>query len=346
MALIPQNDNTTKAKIYAWYESQEGGGHRPHLGASEIGHHCSRYLWYKFRWCFDSNFEGRILKLFRRGHDEEAVFVRELKAIGVEVIDCDDDGNQYDFSEKDNAHFRGSMDGAAKGLPESPGTWHVLEFKTHSDKSFKDLCAKGVQESKPQHFAQMQVYMKWTGMERAMYMAVNKNDDSIYTERIKYEPVTAKQLTEKANQITFSGQPLEGISTRPDWYQCKMCDAYDICHGGKVAKVSCRSCCHSTPQSNGTWLCEKHGHELDNSDQERACEDHLYIPALMPAEMVDGDTNENWVRYKKADGTIFINSSHEAAESYLSHEIEANFAVIGDPKLNMVREGLGAKVAS
>jgi hypothetical protein len=46
---------------------------------------------------------------------------------------------------------------------------------------------KGVKVSKPMHWAQMQVYMLGTKIERALYVAVCKDDDRIYTERVKYD---------------------------------------------------------------------------------------------------------------------------------------------------------------
>ena len=44
------------------------------VGASSIGHKCERYLWYQFRWFFREKFNGRMLRLFDRGHREEARF--------------------------------------------------------------------------------------------------------------------------------------------------------------------------------------------------------------------------------------------------------------------------------
>ena len=55
---------------------------------------------------------------------------------------------------------------------EAPKTWHVLEFKTHGVKSFADLTAKGVVLSKPQHAAQMQIYMHLTGIKRGEIRAL------------------------------------------------------------------------------------------------------------------------------------------------------------------------------
>ncbi len=60
----------------------------------------------------------------------------------------------------------------------------MLEFKTHSAKSFADLAAKGVEASKPQHVAQMQIYMHLTGITRALYVAVCKDTDALHIERV------------------------------------------------------------------------------------------------------------------------------------------------------------------
>lgn len=58
---------------------------RTHLGASLIGHECSRYLWYVFRWCVNEEFSGRMYRLFERGHLEEMRFVKWLEGIGCRV---------------------------------------------------------------------------------------------------------------------------------------------------------------------------------------------------------------------------------------------------------------------
>ena len=63
------------------------------------------------------------------------------------------------------------------GLPGAEKTVHMLEVKTSSDKLFKVLQKEGVEKAKPEHFAQMQIYMKWSldqfcadGCKRALYV--------------------------------------------------------------------------------------------------------------------------------------------------------------------------------
>lgn len=60
---------------------------RKHLGASAIGNRCLRQSWYKFRWAYEERFNGRIRRLFSRGHEEEARLSRWLRMAGVEVRD-------------------------------------------------------------------------------------------------------------------------------------------------------------------------------------------------------------------------------------------------------------------
>jgi hypothetical protein len=76
-------------EIDAYCVETYGDGHRNHLGASLIGNECKRYLWYVFRWCFKENFDGRIYRLFNRGHREEERFINYLEGIGCKVYSDD-----------------------------------------------------------------------------------------------------------------------------------------------------------------------------------------------------------------------------------------------------------------
>ena len=58
---------------------------RTHLGISEIGSECVRQIWYKFRWMKFEEYEGRMLRLFQRGHREESRYINYLEGIGCKV---------------------------------------------------------------------------------------------------------------------------------------------------------------------------------------------------------------------------------------------------------------------
>lgn len=298
MAELPIYSSPTRDAIFAAYEQQAESGFRAHLGASIIGKNCERALWYDFHWTTKAKHPGRVLRLFETGEREEERMVRNLRSIGVTVLEVDPEtGRQFQVQEH-AGHFGGSMDGVGLGIPEAPKTWHVLEFKTHNRKSFRDLSGKGVRESKPQHYAQMQVYMHLTGLDRALYLAVCKDDDDLYAERVIHEPHLAKGLLDKAGRIIAAQTPLARISNDPCWYECRLCDHHSLCHGQGAAEVNCRTCLHSTAVQSG-WHCDLHDKSLDVDEQRTGCSEHLYLPQLVPGEQIDAGIN--WVEYRIGD---------------------------------------------
>lgn len=289
MAPIPQRQADTRTLIFRAIAEGQEDSRRAHLGASVIGRQCERALWYSFRWARSVRHEGRLLRLFARGQLEEDRIVADLRRIGMTVMEVDPDTGRQWTVRDDGGHFGGSMDGVGLGVPEAPATWHLLEFKTHNSKSFAELVKKGVAAAKPEHHAQMQVYMHLSGLTRALYVAVNKDDDDIHCERVRYDAAEAIRLVEKARRIVSADEPLPRISTDPAFYLCRWCDYRDICHGDDMPERNCRTCMHSTAQPGGTWACARDG---EMGDGRAALPCHRFIPPLVPREQVDvrGDT--------------------------------------------------------
>lgn len=311
----------TAAAIDAAVLKRSDDGLRPHLGASLIGRNCNRALWYGFRWTTKMTHEARLLRLFGRGHREEATLTQLLRDAGITVMTVDPNtGRQFDFKD---GHFGGSMDGACVGLPEAPKTWHVIEYKTASLKMFNKLVAEGVKLAKPEHFAQMQVYMLKMGLTRAVYITVCKDDDRLHIERIDFDADFAQSMVDKAQWIISLPTPPDGISTDQTYYICKFCDHKDICHGVSAPAPTCRSCTHSTAVRDGTWSCGKNGNQdIAIADQKTGCAEHIILPALIGrwAKPVDANQEENWVRYEVvgSGGAQFTNGNPESFGEHIS----------------------------
>ena len=199
---------------------------RGHLGFSQIGTPCERDLWYGFRWATLVSFPARMLRLFDRGQKEELRFNEWLRLAGLQVWDVNPNTRKQWRVKEIAGHMGGSLDGVIKGLVESKKP-HVVEQKTHNDRSFKDVVRRGVEASKPQHFSQMQGYMYLMDIEDALYMAINKNDDDLYLERVKLKKIHAKELIKKGRRIITAPLPLGKLSEDPGFYQCKWCDHYN-----------------------------------------------------------------------------------------------------------------------
>lgn len=240
---------------------------RPYLGMSEIGHSCTRFLWYRFRWAFTDEPSTRVRRLFNRGHREEPAIISELEKINYKVSELQ---KQFTYC---YGHVQGHWDGKVENVVEAPKTAHVLEIKTMNDKAFKDVIKKGVKQSKPVYYAQAQLYMGHSKLKRCLFIAVNKNDDSYYIERIKADKTQLFLLNKRAMGVVLAElPPLRPFTST--WYECKWCSAYDICHKGAAPDVSCRMCIEAAPNNTGGWDCGSK--ELSINAQRCACD--LYSP--------------------------------------------------------------------
>ena len=306
MPEIPKNPHTTSEHIIRWYASKPAE-HRPHMGASIIGHACDRAIWLTWRWALNPDHEGRLLRLFETGRQAESRFVEEIRGIGAQVWDVNPQtGKQWSVSAV-NGHFAGSLDGVVKGVPEAPATAAVLECKTHNDKSFKALLSGGVAKSKPQHFDQMQVYMGLMDLERALYVAENKNDSAVYTEWVHFDESRFNWLIDRARRLIEMTGPPPRISLDADNFECKWCNFHAHCHRNVAAQANCRTCCHATPIENSEWRCEVHQGNPPLEAQVKGCGEHILIPGLVPfADPHDG--SDGYVVYRhKETGKLFVN---------------------------------------
>lgn len=247
--------------------------HRSHLGASILGQECNRAIWYNFHWVTKGAFEGRMLRLFNRGHLEEARFIALLLMIGCQIYQQDENGKQFRIQFGDG-HGGGSGDGIAIGVPDiAPGLPALSEFKTHSEKSFIELAGplkdwrdylagkttkfpgKGVKEAKFEHYVQMNLYMHKMGIGHALYVAVNKNTDDLYAEILTVDPILAKMYLDKGEQIIWSKTPPDKLNPSPGFWKCRFCDDKPVCHLGAAPDINCRTCRFSDPAPGGVWQC-------------------------------------------------------------------------------------------
>lgn len=241
---------------------------RSHLGASTLGRECGREVWYSWRWFTFVQHTGRMKRLFQRGHREEPIILASLAAAGISSRTIDDaTGKQFRFIGY-MGHEGGSGDGFLWNVPDIPvGQWALFEAKTHNAKSFaavsklnKEGYNVGLMEKKPEHYAQMQRYMKAWGLNWTVYCGVCKDNDERLWLIVPYEETHAQQVADRAVAIIHSDRPPAKLSETPTFYKCTYCDHKGTCHNGELPHKSCRSCVYSKPVDNGQWACTNPNH--------------------------------------------------------------------------------------
>jgi hypothetical protein len=305
----------TVAAIDAYHEAKNDPWPAIRLSGGTIGKPCERELWFTFRWVdAPERHSGRMLRLFETGHREEARLIADLRNAGVAVFDRDPE-TQKQYSETAlDGHFVAKPDGICTGIVEAPVARHALEIKTHSSKSFAQLTKHGVAVAKPEHVAQMQACMGLLGLERAFYLAKNKDTDELYAERIHFDAAHFAALMAKAERIIRADDPPARISDNPEAFACRFCKHKPVCHEAAPPLRNCRTCLHSSPAPEAGWHCNRHAIPLEKGMQETGCPYHLYLPGLVPGEQIDADEMAETVTYRMADGSTWTDGEGRTIE--------------------------------
>jgi len=251
---------------------------RPYLGCSSAGYRCERRIWLMFRWAVQDRPSGRTLRMFRRGREEERLVLEDLRAIGCVITDCQKEVVLTPY-------IKGHVDGIiTSGLPGHEDEQFVLEIKTFSSNAFTQVMRKGVKEARHDHWVQMQLYMLGLQIPQALYFAVCKDDDRLYTEIVRLDVERAQYILAKLDRLTMENRLPPPISRDPTWWECKGCPAYSFCHEQvPVTERNCRTCAHGAPTSTGLsatpWECRYEPvspQELTVQQQRQGCE--CYMP--------------------------------------------------------------------
>lgn len=281
---------------------------------SQAAAECPRQIWYALRWSSPlEEITGQKARRFATGNCEETRLLDDLEAAGVLVERVDPATGKQFRVELANGWLRGKLDGCVIGLPEAPARRHVVECKSHNDRSFKELLkhappkGEGLKRAKPDHYAQMQLYMCAAGLQRAIYLAVNKNDDALYSERVEYDFAFALALEAKITRIVSSDRAPSRLYDDPKSkaaFACQWCPALTLCHEGAWARRNCRTCLSSEFRDGAIVHCTLHGRDLSYEEQQNGCDKHLYLPALVWGEQIDA--GERWVKYQLVGGNEWI----------------------------------------
>lgn len=302
------------ALIYEGIERNAEDWRRDHLGASLLGHRCDRYLWLTFRWALNPKHDGKQLRLFGRGDREEPELIKNLEDAGMMVAGvCPATERQWGFQD---GHVAGSADAIIYGVPgKDPDQPHLGEFKTHNLKSFTYLKQKRVRSAKPEHFAQMQVYMHKLGLDAGLYVAVCKDNDDIYVEVIDYDRSYAEKRMVRAQAIVDAEEPPPRLTmdAPPCVYTSKdgtrwPCDFWELCHGQAMPERNCRTCAESTPtlgpDGQPVFTCTLNQETLDGLAQRVGCNQQISIPPIINAQVAASHDvgAERTMVYQFADG--------------------------------------------
>lgn len=217
---------------------REQQAEREYLGASRLGIACERALQFEYAKApvdHGRALQGRMLRIFERGHVMEDCMVTWLKAAGFDLRTRKPNGEQFGFSVADGL-LRGHVDGVIVGGPDGfsyPALW---ECKALGHKSWTDLQKKGLAQSKPVYAAQVAIYQAYLELHEhpALFTALNADTMDIYAELVPFDAALAQRMSDRAVKVitaTEAGELLPRAFHDATHFECRMCNWQDRCWG-------------------------------------------------------------------------------------------------------------------
>lgn len=306
MAPIPRPVPSTLRRIQEALVADRDDWESVGISAGDIGMECDRALWLTFRRAsVPEVIDWRKRRIFERGNIEEERLLDLLRMIGCTVW------GEQDRVRAAGGHLRGKIDGRALGIVEAPKTEHVVECKSAKDEYFKPVKKHGVKVGMPGHYATFQFYMHGLGVDRVAYMMSNKNDEDVHFERVEYDAAFALRAVARVERVINMPEPPSRLCGKRDDFRGRLCRQAEVCWNEIWPRAHCRTCMHSTPliDGNAGWDCARWSKPLSLPEQDAGCAAHLYIPALVPGEMVSVDEEAETVTYTLNDGRTWVDGA-------------------------------------
>lgn len=304
--LIPEPFNHTSLAMDDAIVATAKNGDSAGINMSAAASTCDREIWMQLHWATQPEKpSGERERRFRTGNQYERWLLDDLRQAGADVLEYDEGTGRQIAVELANGHLRGRVDGLATGIKEAPHTQHVVECKSMKAATYRSVIKHGVEKAKPEHWLQMQLYMMALGINRALYIAANKDTDEIYTERVELDMVAAAACEARMVRIVEASRPPAKVSDDPDAFACKFCKAHAICHEGAWPRNNCRTCMFSSPGAGATWQCERMGKTLTYQEMQEGCPAHRFIDSLVPGEQIDV-RGEDQIVYRLRDGSEWV----------------------------------------
>lgn len=306
IAAIAQREESMQGDPY------EAGG----IPMSAAGEECMRSVWYSLRWVTPAQaHEARALRIFETRDIYRDRMMQSLMAACAEYWTAPPSKGKFAVSVA-GGWVTGKIDLVVRGVPgKPPGEVFCVVMEPHSEKSFKRVVKSTLKSAHPRHYGQIQIGMQTLGLMRGIYAAVNKSTDELHIEVIKRDiEYTNVRLGSIENTVRSNFAPPR-ISENPDFFMCRFCDHRATCHERAMPeRRTCRNCIHSTPAKNGAeseFDCDRHEMSVPLRDQHAGCDNHLFMPELIPGEQVDASEVDEYVSYAMDDGSNWVDRGQE-----------------------------------
>jgi len=204
------------------------------VSPSLIGDECLRRVQFETTRVPAGPHNGRLLRIFGRGHTFEPAVLEYLQAAGFVISGAGEDGRQHGFSVA-KGQVRGRLDGIVMSGPEIAGLIYpcIWENKVLGAKGYRAVVKDGVAKAYPKYADQIalyQAYMEYTAP--ALFSVLCADTMDLYFEVVAFDAERAQAASDRAVQVLQAnamGELLARGGGDPDAFPCRFCRFKDHC---------------------------------------------------------------------------------------------------------------------
>ncbi len=201
--------------------------HREYIGASSIGHPCSRSIWYGYKGYSSSAINPTLKITFEIGHRLESMLIDYMKLANLRVERPGIENNELLLKDEEYPNFQGHCDAI---LHLDTDNSAVVEIKTAKNQRFTVFKEKGLRAFSETYYAQLQSYMGMAKLRHGVVLAINKDNSQLHAEWVNFDEQFYLSLRDKAKMIAEALQPPPRINSSPVFLLCNQCQYKTICH--------------------------------------------------------------------------------------------------------------------
>ena len=249
------------------------------------------------------------------------------------------DGNQLRLV-LESGHITGHVDNVLRIAVKNV----LAEYKSCNQARFKKLERLGSYELwDDAYYHQIQAYMgacnELHGLEidECHVVVMNKNTCDLYEEVIAFDPLCWERIKEKCkNLVSMTSVPPPTMKASDYRVKNFMTEEQQKIYMGEWTppQPNCRNCAHSRRDLNdpiekrGRWGCKRKKKVLTLEEQRLSCDDHQWIPELVPARCIDEDSKT----YQR-DSLEFRNDVDALSSEKIAWLCRANWDIKGSEPL-------------
>lgn len=217
-----------------------------------------------------------------------------------------------------------TFDGFLHGLPEDPDSWYSWTVEPEPERYYRHGAAT---YDVALHLYSRALFIMHASNTKKHLTTFYAPDGELYSLKDRYDNSHYETVKRQHDLIMRQSLIPTKYSENENANICIPCKYRNFCHFKEIPVNICGTCKNmDNKKAQGIWQCAQYKTVLGEKvvEQSRRCNQHVYLPGMLPYKINGVNNKENSVEYRNTDGSIWKNGPkdpNDPIERRLSREL-------------------------